>query len=511
MSRACTDLPEGPQGAVGWARQRLGELGREVEAAGPIAWPPAAAGLGSPREEESTAASWARSGALALVGPPAHPVLPRAPLPHVLEGALAALRTLAPVGDWEGLDARLLGERAAWAGASRRGSMTVGGSGRFVATADGWIAPNLPREDDWRLVPAWIETAVAPRDWEALAAAVGGRPRCDLVLRGRELGLAIGSPEPALPARPWCIARQLGVPRDGPLRRNPLVVDLSALWAGPLCTDLLRRAGAQVVKIESSARPDGARGGPAGFFDLLHAGKRCVALDLSRDKGRAALSRLIAAADVVVESARPRALAQLGIEAPVWLAARPGRVWCSITGYGRDAPWGGWVGFGDDAAVSAGLQAYAGSVPLFVGDAIADPLAGVHAALAVTAVLRSGGGRLVDVALAAVVRCSLGSGTCADPSAAWVELEAAGPRVVERGRSWPVEPPRRRQPWARARALGADTREVLAQLGIGPWYRVSRGPRRATLHRSTTGSDRFPPGVAIRADCPGRLPAGFLP
>src|SRR4029453_19173112 len=97
--------------------------------------------------------------------------------------------------------------------------------------------------------------------------------------------------------------------------RPPLVVDLSSLWAGPLCAHLLGLQGARVVKVESTGRPDGARRGPAAFFDLLHGGPRGVARDLRDPAGAACLRRLLAAADVVVEASRPRALRQLGIEA----------------------------------------------------------------------------------------------------------------------------------------------------------------------------------------------------
>ena len=90
------------------------------------------------------------------------------------------------------------------------------------------------------------------------------------------------------------------------------VVDLTALWAGPLCGDLLARGGAQVVKVESLGRPDGARRGPAAFFDQLNAHKRSVALDFTTTGGRARLAGLLVAADVVLESSRPRALDQLG-------------------------------------------------------------------------------------------------------------------------------------------------------------------------------------------------------
>jgi hypothetical protein len=102
------------------------------------------------------------------------------------------------------------------------------------------------------------------------------------------------------------------------------VLDLSSLWAGPLCAHLLGLAGARVVKLESASRPDGARAGSAAFFDLLNAGKASVALDLSSRAGRDSLRRLIASSDIVIESARPRALRQLGIEAEALVAEVPG-------------------------------------------------------------------------------------------------------------------------------------------------------------------------------------------
>ena len=72
------------------------------------------------------------------------------------------------------------------------------------------------------------------------------------------------------------------------------------------------------------------------------------------------------------------------------MPARPGRVWLRITGYGTDAGSAERVAFGDDAAVAGGLVGYDGAGPVFVGDAIADPLTGLEAA---AAVVRVGGPR----------------------------------------------------------------------------------------------------------------------
>ena len=65
-----------------------------------------------------------------------------------------------------------------------------------------------------------------------------------------------------------------------------VVADLSSMWAGPLCARLLGLAGADVIKVETPGRPDGARSGNREFFDWLHAGHRSLAADFRRHAGR---------------------------------------------------------------------------------------------------------------------------------------------------------------------------------------------------------------------------------
>ncbi|MEU1568185.1 CoA transferase, partial [Streptomyces mirabilis] len=171
--------------------------------------------------------------------------------------------------------------------------------------------------------------------------------------------------------------------------------DFSALWAGPLCARLLGAAGARVVKVESTTRPDGARRGSPAFYRWLHDGHESLVLDFASG----APAEVVAEADIVIEASRPRALRRLGIHAEEFLAARPGRVWLSITGYGRDEDR---IAFGDDAAVAGGLTGLdrAGD-PVFLGDALADPVTGVFAAHAVARSLADGGGELLSLSLAA--------------------------------------------------------------------------------------------------------------
>jgi hypothetical protein len=121
--------------------------------------------------------------------------------------------------------------------------------------------------------------------WDAVANAVATSSAEKLTERGALLGLPVatlGETSGRPPVRSIALGAadpQIGV--EG-LR----VVDLTSLWAGPLCGDLLARAGARVIKVESKDRPDGARRGPAAFFDLLNGQKRSVMLDFSTPRCR---------------------------------------------------------------------------------------------------------------------------------------------------------------------------------------------------------------------------------
>jgi crotonobetainyl-CoA:carnitine CoA-transferase CaiB-like acyl-CoA transferase len=238
------------------------------------------------------------------------------------------------------------------------------------------------------------------------------------------------------------------------------VLDLSSLWAGPLCSHLLELMGADVVKLESRQRPDGARRGHAGFFDLLNQRKRSVMLDFASAEGRAQLAQLIAAADIVIEASRPRALRQLGIDAEVLCARHEHLSWIGITGYGRREPQAQWIAFGDDAGVAAGLSSALHAATgqwAFVGDAIGDPITGLHAALYAWAGWQRGGAGIVDIALVGALQ------SCA-------VFESQEPK--ERGLDWTSAlanrqretwPPAQRTADVPAPALGEHTHEVLSE------------------------------------------------
>jgi crotonobetainyl-CoA:carnitine CoA-transferase CaiB-like acyl-CoA transferase len=182
----------------------------------------------------------------------------------------------------------------------------------------------------------------------------------------------------------------------------------------------------------------------------MNGGKQSLALDIDSDLGRRQLQALLERADIVIESNRPRALRQLGIEPAAIVRGRPGLTWLCITGYGQDEPESSWVAFGDDAAAAAGLTATADcGTPVFCGDAVADPLTGLHATVAALASWLTGGGRLLDISLRNV-------------AAKVATVAAANP-----GRATTQPRPPRARPVSQAAApLGRDTDRVLAELGI---------------------------------------------
>lgn len=369
-------------------------------------------------------ALWASCGAMALTGRADGP--PSAAPAGIVTAAAAAAADVTSMTERMGTAVHvdgpsLLGERAAFAGFARQGSVSVGGAARFEAAADGWVVLNLPRPEDVEALPALVEEAIDPADWPAVQAGLRRRTAAELVDRGRLLGLAVARPE----ERPQLAApgRELTRGPGRPIPARPLVLDFSSLWAGPLAGSLLADGGARVIKIEGRGRPDGARQGPAGFYDLLNAGKETITIDFADRNDRALLRRMVAAADLVIEGSRPRALTAVGLHPTVavheWATS-----WISITGHGRTHD-PDRIGFGDDAAVAGGLWVDDPDGPMFVADAVADPLTGMAAAALAAEVLASERASAVETPLSRV--------------AAWARSRPIDAAVRRSGEGWSVD------------------------------------------------------------------------
>jgi hypothetical protein len=343
-------------------------------------------------------------------------------LANYADGALLALKSIprnhTVKNNLPESGASLLGERMALFNTQTGQTVSAGGSCHLLKSRDGYLAINLARDEDTDLLPALTNGKVsAPTDKKMLENIFKEFCIEDLIPRGRELGLAIA---PVTLPDYNSFDNWVDVSCSSPSQRpststSPLVVDLSSLWAGPLTGSLLASLGAEVIKVESRTRLDGARrneNDPAGereFYNLMNGGKKSFTCDFTTQKGRQQLLKLIECADIVIESSRPRALRQLGIHAEKLVAEKPGKVWLSLTAYGRGAATENIIGFGDDIGVAAGLSALMEIIhghPLFVGDAIADPLGGLHGALAAWSCWINGGG-LINLALYKVLGFAL--------------------------------------------------------------------------------------------------------
>ncbi|OYO24000.1 hypothetical protein CGZ93_05240 [Enemella dayhoffiae] len=164
-----------------------------------------------------------------------------------------------------------------------------------------------PADDPWAALEAWagrLGTAEVADRLALLDLPAGAipldHPPVTPGVRRHVLGEASTRSAPF----GWLSERSELKPEDAP---PPLVLDLSALWAGPLCADLLHRAGARVIAVESAARPDPSRLGNPVLHRLLRGGVESVRLDFDDPADRHRLRRLIRCADMVIEASRPRA------------------------------------------------------------------------------------------------------------------------------------------------------------------------------------------------------------
>jgi len=343
--------------------------------------------------------SWCDSGLLALCGQPsafAYPPLGLVSnlklLERRIESAAGALGATLEV-NW----AELVLGRAGLRGFTPQGQTSANGSCRLLPTTDGFVAVNLPRTDDLSVLEALVEGTIGEDYWSSLEEWAGDRTKAEVIERTTLLHLAAGALE--APSGEAVVRSQLAERSSVRPLEGLVVVDLTSMWAGPLCAYLLHQAGAHVIKVEARARRDGARVDER-FYSWLHPdGQAEELLDLGTHSGREQLRTLLEGADVVLESSRPRALRQLGLD-PLHLALRKGVVWAAITARGPTDPMA--VGFGDDAAVAGGLVAWDNEgAPVFCGDAIADPITGMVAAAEVFEALALGGGTHLGISMAA--------------------------------------------------------------------------------------------------------------
>jgi len=191
------------------------------------------------------------------------------------------------------------------------------------------------------------------------------------------------------------------------------VLELAQIMAGPTAGMMLADMGADVVKVEKLPGGDDSRdyreprlNGVSAPFLMLNRNKRGIAIDLKKPKGKEILLRLVRDADVLTENYRRGTLEKLGLGYDVLAKENPGLIYCAVSGYGRDGPYGDKGGFDLIAQGVAGLMSITGEPgrpPAKTGNSVADINAGILAALGILAAwahkLRTGQGQVVDTSL----------------------------------------------------------------------------------------------------------------
>lgn len=191
------------------------------------------------------------------------------------------------------------------------------------------------------------------------------------------------------------------------------VLDLSRVFAGPMCAMALGDMGAEVIKIEHPQRGDDTRDwglslGPTNttYFDTINRNKKSIGLDLKTAEGQDIVKRLVKDSDVVIQNFKYGDIEKMGLGYEDLKAINPGIIFCSITGYNHHTDEAARPGYDLVIQGEAGLMSLSGEFgqgPLKFGVAIVDMFTGMHSAQAILAALyerhRTQKGRHIQMAL----------------------------------------------------------------------------------------------------------------
>ena len=203
------------------------------------------------------------------------------------------------------------------------------------------------------------------------------------------------------------------------------VLDLTNVLAGPFGAYQLALLGADVIKVEAPGAGDLARqlGADPDLNGVLmgasflaqNAGKRSVTVNLKSAAGCEVFHRLVRSADVVIENFRPGVMERLGLGYDTLRQARPGLVYCAISGFGQDGPLKDNPAYDQIVQGLSGVMSVTGdaaSAPLRVGYPVADTIGGLTAAFAIAAALvrrgRTGEGEFIDVSMLEATLVTMG-------------------------------------------------------------------------------------------------------
>jgi benzylsuccinate CoA-transferase BbsF subunit len=193
------------------------------------------------------------------------------------------------------------------------------------------------------------------------------------------------------------------------------VLDFTWAWAGPFCTMQLAHLGAEVIRIETTARPacvtrlippfadDTPGPNRAGYFNQYNQGKKSVLMNLARPEAIELAGEMVKHCDVVTDNFAAGVMDKLGLGYDKLRRFKPDLIMISMSGYGQTGPFKGFVGYGPPASAAAGMfftTGYRDGDPGEIGISYPDPNAGVFGAFAIMAALTqralTGEGQYID-------------------------------------------------------------------------------------------------------------------
>lgn len=190
------------------------------------------------------------------------------------------------------------------------------------------------------------------------------------------------------------------------------VIDFTQGYAGPFCTMQLADFGAEVIKVEKPDTGDPSRywapfsGENSCYFAMANRGKKSIALDYQSEAGKAAVEKLVADADIVVESFKPGTMEKLGFGYEALKKINPSILYASISGFGQSGPLSERPAYDNVIQAASGIMDMTGfpqDGPVKCGLSISDSVAALHGALGILMAhyhkCKTGKGQYIEISM----------------------------------------------------------------------------------------------------------------
>jgi crotonobetainyl-CoA:carnitine CoA-transferase CaiB-like acyl-CoA transferase len=191
-------------------------------------------------------------------------------------------------------------------------------------------------------------------------------PAGAFVVDGSHVGIARPAPSVNAHEAVWNSPRSTAPDVPGnTIAKRPFdglrILDLGVIVAGGELGRLFADLGAEVIKIESAAYPDGLRQTPPGqvmsrSWALTHRNEYALGLDLRSAQGAQIFARLVVGADAVFANFKPGTLASLGFPYEKLRELNPRIVLAESSAFGATGPWSAHMGYGPLVRATTGVS-----------------------------------------------------------------------------------------------------------------------------------------------------------